>query len=207
MMKHTLVLACVVGSLVLVAGCTWIEPVKDPSRFFVLRAQPVVDNGPSVPARLQQDFLLGVGPVRLPNYLKQPEIVEGLAGAEVRYSRTDRWAEPLETTTGMVVAQQLAELLGAPGIAPYPWAAGILPDYSIPMRVIRFENDDGGTVRLDVRWAIRETKTKRVLHVAEFQTTTRRPTPDTNGTVAAMSAALAELSHEIAPALRRAISQ
>jgi uncharacterized lipoprotein YmbA len=205
-MKPKLIVAAVC-STVLVAGCAWIAPVKDTSRFFVLRAQPVVETYRSIPAPLRQEILVGVGPVRLPNYLKQPEIVEALIGSEVRYSQTDRWAEPLDATTGTVIAQDLSALLGVPGITAYPWAAGVLPGYSVPMRVIRFENDGAGTVHLEVRWAIRDAKAGRVVHVADFRTSTRAPTPDTNGTVAAMSAALTEFSQEIAVAVRQVLPQ
>lgn len=202
-MRQTLILAWVAGSVLLAAGCTWITPVKDRSRFFVLPARPVGESDLSGSPRLPPEFLLGVGPVRMPLYLKQPEIVEGLVGTQVRYSPTDRWAEPLAEAIATVIAAQLTELLGVPGIADYPWAAGVLPDYAVPVRVLHFESDGSGTVRLEARWAIRTLKRRRILYVADFQTTARAPTPDTSGAIAAMSAALAEFSQEIAGAIQR----
>ena len=204
-MRHLPLVACVVSSL-LAAGCALIQPVKDQSRFFVLRALPV-DAAPSEPMPAARGLILGIGPVRLPDYLKQTELVEGLAGSEVRYSQTDRWAQPLETMTGAVVAQQLTDLLGIPGIVPYPWTGLVLPDYTIPIRVTRFENDGSGTVIFDGGWGLHETKTKRIVRVVQFRVTERVQTPDANGTVAAMSAALSQLSHEIAVAIRQVAAQ
>ena len=54
---------------------------------------------------------IGVGPVRLPGYLDQDQIVTRISQNRFTLSDANRWAEPLEDNMGHVLAQNCSMLL------------------------------------------------------------------------------------------------
>jgi uncharacterized lipoprotein YmbA len=179
------------------AGCTLLQPQADPSRFFVLT--PVERRGEAAPRKL----ILGLGPVRLPDYLDRPQLVRRSGRNQLRISQVEMWAEPLERNFKRVLSQDLGELLDTEQIVQYPWFTTISIDYEIPLELLRFEPEDDGRVRLEARWVIREPKDDRVLHAGESRISETPTDSSTEATVAAMSAAVGKLGEEIAREIRR----
>jgi len=94
---------------IMVAGC--LSPRKDDSKFYVL--SPV--GGDSSTAASSRQILLGLGPVKLPDYLDRKEVVTRFGPNRVELSSVDRWAEPLDAD---FKGQDYAELLKA-RLSPY----------------------------------------------------------------------------------------
>ena len=180
------------------AACGSLLPKPNPnsSRIFVLfspiEAAERQDLDPS------GQISLGVGPVRLPGYLDRREIVMRVAQNRFDLSENDRWAEPLDENLTHVLAQNLSILLGSDRIIAYPWPIDQKPHYRVEIQVLRFESDSAGEAQLSARWAVIDDTGKETPNLKASRLTRRAKEKSTDGSVAALSETVADLSREIA---------
>ena len=180
------------------AACGSLLPKPNPnsSRIFVLfspiEAAERQDLDPS------GQISLGVGPVRLPGYLDRKEIVTRVAQNQFAVSENDRWAEPLDENLTHVLAQNLSILLGSDRIIAYPWPIDQKPHYRVEIQVLRFESDSAGEAQLSARWAVIDDTGKETPNLKASRLTRRAKEKSTDGSVAALSETVADLSREIA---------
>ena len=180
----------------ILAGCTILEPQRDTSRFFTLSA---VADGPDTPRA--NGVVLGLGPVRMPAYLDRPELATRVDVSEVRFSPTDRWAEPLSASLRRVLAQNLSTLLGTDEIVAFPWAPGTPVAWAVAVDVLRFYRTQAGEVEVAARWAVRNGADARVRIARETRHTQKANGSGTPAAVEAMNQAVAALSADIATAV------
>src|SRR5512147_2950173 len=161
----------VVGVLVLVlSGCASTPP----TRFFVLSSSP---NFEKVGNREgERCFAIGIGPVKLPEYLNQPEIVTRMTQNELRLDEFAKWAEPLEDNISRALAENLSSLLCTQSIAIFPWKGGTPIDYRIDVHVIQMDGMLGKSVLLDVSWSITDGTDRKKLPRMTKRSTYREPT-------------------------------
>jgi hypothetical protein len=185
-----------VVALLALAAC--LGPRSDPSAFFLLSSSPADAAGAPVPVRV------GVGPVTLPGYLDRPQIVTRISDDEIALSEADRWAEPLAANLVRTLEENLAGMLPGSSYVGYPWYAAGAPDYAVALDVRRFEADASGAVVLNATWRL----SRDDAQVAGGATRIEEQAvgSDRAAAVAAHSRALAELSREIAAAVRRAVA-
>jgi hypothetical protein len=145
---------------------------------------------------------VGLGPIRMPDYLDRPQIVTRVGPNQVRFAEYHRWAQPLEGSFASVLMENLSILLGTNRIARYPWKSTTPIDCRIEIEVSRFDGRPGDRVFLQGRWTVFSQDRERVL-VAK--TSTLSEPVDGNGyaaLVSAQSRAIAALGREIAEAVR-----
>jgi uncharacterized lipoprotein YmbA len=183
------------------AGCSLIGTTP-PSHFYILAA--VSDSVAPVGEDEVVDVGLGIGPVYIPQYLDRPQIVLRENRNQLTLSELDKWAEPLEDGVARVLGEDLAKLLGTDRVLRFPWHTGSDLDYRIPIRVERFDGELGAEVMLVVRWKLFREGQRGAL--AQGHTRIERPTEGAShrSLVKAMSAAMADLSRELAAAVRQA---
>ncbi len=185
-----------IAALLALAGCAG----NAPSRFYFLSPLPEA-GGPSGASTPDRDVAVGIGPVRLPEYLQRAQIVTRTGPNEFQLSEFNQWAGPLEAEFSRVLAENLSVLLPTYRVAVFPWARPYPAQYRVQVTVVRFEADASGEVGLVARWGILGKDGKDVLHTqSSLRETGGRQ--DYQATVAAMSRALAGLSREIATALK-----
>jgi uncharacterized lipoprotein YmbA len=180
------------------AGCSSFlpKPKREPSKIFVLFSSiEATERQDSDPSR---QISLGVGPVRLPAYLDRREIVMRVARSRFDLSENDRWAEPLDENLTHVLAQNLSVLLGSDRIIAYPWPFDLKPHYRVEIQVIRFESDSAGEAQLSARWAVIHETGKQAPNLNESRLARPAKEKSTDGSVAALSETVADLSREIA---------
>jgi uncharacterized lipoprotein YmbA len=194
---HAAALTAVVFTL---AGCSILAPQVDPSRFYVLTATSNTTGDVGSPR--PDGPTIGVGPIRLPDYLDRSQLVTRLGPNRVVFSDLERWAEPLEGNLSRVLVENLTFLLNTEKIVSLPALVPIPVRYEVPIAVQRFESDDEGTVELIARWAVRASADGKILHAAESRITEKGGS-HTDEVVAALSRALGRLSEEIAAVIRR----
>ena len=88
-----------IGGLALVcalaAGCSsLLDPRPDPSRFYVL--DPTAAPEPAEETLADDGTSVGLGPVRIADYLRRPEMVTRTGASEIEPSNVDRWGESLD---------------------------------------------------------------------------------------------------------------
>jgi uncharacterized lipoprotein YmbA len=185
-------------SMALAAGCSFLSPRPDPTKFYVLTAIAATDSTTSTqPAR---NLVVGLGPVKLPDYLAHSEVVTRVASNRLELSATDRWAEPLDESFRRVLARNLATLLGNDQVMPFPWDPSVTLDYKIEVTVEHFERDASGGTQLAASWIIRGGRDNRVLRSgqANFAETA---SGGMESAATALSADLNDLSKQIADAI------
>ena len=183
-----------------IAGCNPLAPRPDPSRFFVLDPLPLATQR-TVAGALPPDASVGLGPIRVPDYLKRPELVTRTGPTEVQPSRIDRWAEPLDLALPRLLASNLAAQLGPRSFQTWPWYDTQRPDYQIDVTFERFERDADGNAVLVAAYRVRDLRPQGRVVLRETRLTSSPAAPDSASLVAALSSTLDDLSRELAAAI------
>lgn len=154
-------------------------------------AQGAASTGPSV----------AIGPVTIPSVVNRPQIVVGTGANEVRIDEFHRWASPLQDNLSLVIALDLARLLGTTDVSASQPAAGLDPDYRIAVDVQRIESTLGKAALLDAIWTVRSTR-RGALKKGHSIVDERVADDSYDALVAAHSRAVGRLSADIADAIR-----
>lgn len=182
------------------AGCSFLEVKPDPSRFFALASLPRTGQT-AQDAAVTNQLVLGIGPIKFPGYLDRQQFVTRISQNRFAVAENDRWAEPLEENFSRVLSQNLSILLQTDRIVGYPWERSQRPTYQIQVEVLRFEPNAEHVVELWARWSIVDGKKETIDRKESFLTKSARD-KSTEASVAALSETVADLSREIAGAIR-----
>ena len=182
------------------AGCTFLDPKPDPSRFFALASLPRTGQRAQDTAGTNA-LALGIGPIKFPGYLDRQQFVTRISQNRFAVAENDRWAEPLEENFSRVLSQNLSILLQTDRMIAYPWERSQQPTYQVQMEVLRFELNAEQVVELWARWSIMDSA-KKTISLRESYLTQPARDKSTEASVAALSETVADLSREIAGAIR-----
>lgn len=178
-------------SVLVMGGCGSSERTK----FYIL--QPVT--GPAAQYAGLNEMVVGIGPVRFPEYLTRSQIVTRTGGNSLDLAEFDRWAEPLDQNFIRVVGEDLSSQLPVSRIVMFPWEKSVPVRYHVKIDVARFNGEYNRRAVLEVRWSVLKGG-KEI--AAKHSTFEKSLTDSTYGTlVAAESQAVADLSTEIADAI------
>ena len=133
---------------VLLYGCASSPPVH----FYLLDMGNT--NQTSSETSSTQNKLIGIGPVRFPDYLDRPQIVTRASDNELVLSDIHRWAEPLEENFTRILAEQFSRLLGKSSISIEPSRNRTSLDVRITVDVIQFDTDSSGEIHLISYWRV-----------------------------------------------------
>jgi uncharacterized lipoprotein YmbA len=186
-------------SIALAAGCSFLSPRTDPTKFYVLTATAGADSTTSV-RNSASHVAIGLGPVKLPDYLAHAEVVTRAAPNRLELSATDRWAEPLDESFRRVLARNLATLLGTDQVMPFPWDPSVALDYKIEVTVEHFERDASGGTQLAAGWIIRDGHDNRLL-LSGKANFAESASGGMEGAATALSADLGDFSKQLADAI------
>jgi len=187
-------------SLVVVAlvtsGCFGTSPA---ARFYVLSASASANA--AVPSS-DPEGTLGVFPTRVAEYLDRPQIVTFSGENTVDLDEYSRWAEPLGAGVTRVLAQELSALLPSWRVLPQPWDPVIPLRARVVVSVTALGWNDRGEARLEANWAVLSGNGDASL--ARGRAVLRRESagPGASAAVAATSALVTGLAHEIASAIQ-----
>jgi len=135
--------------MLLLAGCAAPSPQVTYYSLYVPAQQPS-------PARqtATAPLVVSIGPVTIPDILKQAQIATG--GADGRYQLSDnhRWSGELDRDFARAVAEQLADTLGTEQVAIFPWDQQFKPTYRVLLDVLSMGGGKGQEATLQVRWSL-----------------------------------------------------
>jgi uncharacterized protein len=151
-----------------------------------------------------QNAVIGIGPVKLADYLDQSMLVTRTSDNEAVKAQFDRWAGSLKDNFTNVLADNLGVLLSTERIYLYPWRVSVPIDYQVILDIVRCDGRLGEAVWLEVRWSLLGGPGNKLLKT--HRSSIREPVSgaDYAALVAAQSRALAKLSQEIAAAIQGA---
>ncbi len=151
--------------------------------------------------------ILGIGPIRVPEYLERPQMVTRGKRSELRIDDFNRWAEPIVDAQHRIIASNVDALLDDVIAVSYPYS--VVTDYTAKLvgRIDRFDMDVAGTTRLDVFWAVASADNTLMIQPRRSIFTVAGGNPaDPNSVAEAMSNCLTQFSREIADAVEAARS-
>ena len=193
-----LLVVVVSGTLwVVLSGCT----SSPSSRFYILNPLPTT-SPETKPSADDKCLSLGIGPIKIPDYLDRPQIVTRVAQDEIALAEFDRWAQNLQNSLTQVLAKNLSVLLCTNTIQLFPWGGGIPVDYRIEMEVLRLDGNLGGNVSLEAWWTVLSGDRKKILFTKRSNFTEAVGGKDYKSLVGAQSRAVGALSREIAEAIK-----
>jgi hypothetical protein len=151
-----------------------------------------------------QSAIIGIGPVKLADYLDQSLIVTRTSDNQVVKAEFDRWVGSLKDNFVNVLADDLGYLLATERIYLYPWRVSVPIDYQVVLDIVRCDGRLGDAAWLEVRWSVLQGPEKKLLKTN--RSSIREPVggADYAALVAAQSRALAKFSQEIAEAIQGA---
>jgi len=149
-----------------------------------------------------RDLVIGVGPIKFPEYLDRAEIVTRSNNNKITLSHFDLWAGSFAEDFSQVLAENVSVLLSTENVIVYPRPRSASARYRITMDVIRFDGSLGGDVSLIVRWAILEGKERKVVFARKSTITEPSGVQGYEAMVVANSRALEKLSREIAETIK-----
>jgi uncharacterized lipoprotein YmbA len=194
---HVLAILTLFALLTIHFGCA----SSPPSRFYQLSSLDTTSPGMK-PSLDEQCVSLGIGPVKIPDYLDQTKIVTRGEGNQLTLAEFDRWAERFKDNLGRVLAKNLSTLLCTKTVVLFPWRGGTPIDYRIEMEVLRLDGSLGGNVSLEAWWMILSGDGKKMVLSKKSIFTEAVTGKDYNSLVSAESRALGHLSREIAEGLK-----
>ena len=174
---------------------------SSPARFYVLSSAATA--GPEIKPSADGECLsLGIGPVKIPAYLDQPQIVTRISPNEIKKADFDRWAENFNDNFTRVLVKDLSSLLCTKTIVLFPWRGGVPLDYRIEMELLRLDGSLGGNASLEAWWMIFSGDGKKMVFSKKSAFTEAVSGKDYNSLISAQSRAVDLLSREIAEAIK-----
>ena len=182
-------------ALLLIGGCG----VSPPAAFYTLDEASFEYTQDADSAAI-----LGIGPIRVPEYLERPQIVTRGNGSELNIDDFHRWGEPIVDAQHRIIASNVDALLDDVIVVAYPYGAVADYDAKLVGRIDRFDMDATGTTRLDVFWAVARADNELLVKPRRSLFTVAGGEPaDPNSVATAMSDCLTQFSREIADAIGR----
>jgi uncharacterized lipoprotein YmbA len=151
-----------------------------------------------------QNAVVGIGPVKLADYLDQSMIVTRTSDNQAVKAEFNRWVGSLKDNLINVLADNIGVLLPTERIYLYPWRLSVPIDYQVAVDVVRCDGRLGDAVWLEARWSIFVGPEKKLLKTHRSSISEPVSGADYGALVAAQSRALGKLSQEIAAAIQSA---
>ncbi len=135
--------------LILLGGCG----SSSVTRFYILRSlNDAMNKNERQGPEKERCASIGIGPVRVADYLDRLQIVTRVTPNEVRVAEFDQWAEPLKQNIPRVLAENLSALLCTKVVVLFPWNASVPIDYQVEVEVNRLDGSLGGNSTLEAQW-------------------------------------------------------
>lgn len=184
--------------ILLSSGCVGLSKSPTP-RFYALPPMEASQAGET--HKLPASIIIGIGPVKIPEYHNRPQIVTRDATNLVAFAQFDRWAEPLDTALARLTAANLSVLLPGATIVLSPWNLAIPVRYQVIIDVIQMDNrlDQDGS--LAINWSIIDLENKKMILTKKSELNKPIAPHSYSGLVKTLSAEWALFSGEIANAL------
>ena len=189
------------ASVPAIIGCLDLgSGTQTPTKFYVLHSMQSSTEEIRPIAKLP-DTSIGVGPVRLPQYLDRPQIVRRSSQNQLALAEFAQWAEPIRVNFSRVLAENLGILLDTKQVFLFPWLKTTNIDYQIILEITRFDGGQGNNAQLRASWSIFEKDSKEMLVNNYSSYSEPIETNNTEALIAAQGRTVKHLSREIARAL------
>jgi uncharacterized lipoprotein YmbA len=181
-------------------GCFgFLKPAKPTARHFVLSSLPAAEPAAAPGAAVA----VGVGPIKLAAYLFSTSLAVRKGTNEIDYLPANFWAERLDAGLQRVLAANLATLLPTDQIRLSAWQSADV-SAEVYVAIEQFDVDVRGEGVIAAWWRVLSPGGEKTLKAGECRLTRQGPAPDANpsGAVATLSELAADLSRQVAQAVK-----
>lgn len=188
-------LVCIL--MVFATACASTEP----SKFYALSAMEtsISKNAQDSFAR---DITIGIGPIKIPDYLDRQEIVIRGNNNEIIMAEFDQWAGQLKESFALILSENLSILLSTDRIAICPCSRSIPIDYQIAVEIVQFDGTPGENATLIARWNILGGKKNELLTMKRSVFSEGIKTDGYGALVEALNRTVEDLSVEISSTIK-----
>ena len=145
--------------------------------------------------------IIGVGPVKIPEYLDRPQMVTKDKEGILKFDEFDRWGESLDIGMARLIREDLTVMLPGAKLTLYPWNPSIAVKYQVVLEVVQLDSELDKDMSFVVQWMVIDAQNSKTVIIkrSEF----RQPIIPQNysGLAKTLSTACASLSSQIAEAL------
>lgn len=147
-------------------------------------------------------LVVSVGPVTIPDILKQTKIATGGADGRYRLAEYHRWSGEIDRDFARAVAEQLSAGLGTEQVAIFPWDQSLAPACRVLIDILAMGGEPEKEATLSVRWSLVDPQGKKppLIRRSEFREVLAEP--GYHAWVAAQQRHIGKLGEEIAGAVR-----
>ncbi|SPF46347.1 conserved exported hypothetical protein [Syntrophobacter sp. SbD1] len=153
-------------------------------------------------AGTDQGPAIGVGPVKIPDYLNRPQIVTRTTRDNIQIAEFDRWAEPLEKNLTRVLADNLSTLVPSENVCAFPWRKCMPVQYQVTMEIIHLEKAPNEKILLDASWSVLGNDGEKLIATKRSKLIVPVESAGFEAIASAESRAVEELSGEIASVIK-----
>jgi len=179
-------------SIPLFCGCASKQP-----NYYVLHS--LQSEAPGVrTARAENDLSIGVGPIKIPEYLERPQMAIRSTPNSLQFAEFDKWAEPLEKNLASVLAENLSILLSTDRVVVFPWAGSTHVLYQVTVDVSQMECTPDGKAVLVADWSVYGNSGDKLLEIKRSRIVEPVQSTGFEAIASAQSRAVEDMSREIA---------
>jgi len=171
-----------------------------PVQFYMLNADTGIV-GTARPTASTQGTVIGLGPIRIPEYLNRPQMIVAVSDNQYRLFEDHRWAERLDQNISLALFKALPRQLGTDRIVRFPWSQRQVIDYQVGIDILEFNVNASGQSRLIAQWFVKRKELPAIDKRSVYQFPAS--TTDQAVMVKAQSQCLTKLGQEISATLRQ----
>ena len=201
-MKQIVIRSCAVigvACLALVLNSCMSVPNSPTPRFYML--QTVDGNQVSKKTNIASDVVIGVGPVKIPEYQDRPQIVTQDKEKMLKFAQFDRWGEALDLGMARLIGENLAVILPEAKFTLYPWNSSVPVKYQVVVEIVQLNSNLDKDLFLVAQWLVIDVKNAKTLIIKRSEFRQSIIPQNYSGLAKTLSTACASLSSQIAEAL------
>ena len=145
--------------------------------------------------------IIGVGPVRIPEYLNRPQIMVSNKDRTIVFDEFNRWAESLDFALARLINKDLTLMLKDAAFQMFPWDMAVAVKYQVIADVVQLENNLNRDLVFVTQWSIINLEKKRAVFTKRSEFNQSISPHNYYGLTEALSEVVMSLSAEIAQEL------
>jgi len=181
--------------IIFLAGCA---KNSKPIEYYMLDASVGISTNESI--ENDDGPLIGLGPIRLPEYLDRFQMVVAVSENKYKLIENHRWAEKLDQNVSLALFKSLPAQLGTDKMVRYPWPQRPGVDFQVKIDILELNIDQTGQSKLVAQWSIKSKDETLLNKRSSF--TAEASSNDIDQMVQAQSKCLTQLGQEIAVNLK-----
>jgi hypothetical protein len=174
-----------------ICGCASKSP-----NYYILHS--LQSDAPGTKTAADNDLTIGVGPIKIPDYLDRPQMATRSTPSSIQFAEFDKWAESLGNNLTRVIAENLSILLSTDRVVIFPWPGSMHVLYQVTVDVTKLDYTPDGKATLVAGWSVFGDDGGKLLAMKQSRLTVPVQSTGFEAIASAQSRAVEDMSREIA---------